>query len=162
MVTTGTNQGEGLAASGLTISKNNRVVAIHGCAYVVACDGVVYRLVIRARKNLIEVEKRRGRCRIAVVLRQKLNRVGTRLCLPCSGGLRRAHADRDEDLVVFIGVFSGAEEILIDFAGEVSRLDSFPVYEHLFWVNSANIHLAAVILVCVIVCLSGCAWSLGS
>ena len=43
---TATDQSEGLAAGCLTIGKNDRVVAVHSCAYVVTCNGVVYRLVI--------------------------------------------------------------------------------------------------------------------
>ena len=93
------------------------------------------------------MENRRGGGRIAVVLGQELNRVRIRLCLPCAGRLRRAQADRDEDFVVFIGLLGGAKEIVIDFTGDVSGLNGFPVYKHFFWVDSADVHLAAVILV---------------
>ena len=41
-----TDQSEGLAAGCLTIGKNDRVVAIHSRAYVITCDGVIYRLVL--------------------------------------------------------------------------------------------------------------------
>ena len=157
-----TDQSEGLAAGCLTIGKNDRVVAIHSRAYVVTCDGVVYRLVLRARQNSIKMENRRGGGRIAVVLGQELNRVRIRLCFPCGGRLRRAHADRDEDFVVFIGLLSSAEEIVVDFTGYVSGFDGFPVYEHFFWVDSADVHLAAVILVWVVIRLSGRARRPGS
>jgi hypothetical protein len=96
------------------------------------------------------MKNRRGRGRIAVVLGQELNRVDIRLCLPCGGRLRRAHADRDENFVVFIGLLNRAEEIVVDFTRDVSGFNGFPVYEHFFWVDSAHVHLAAFILVWVI------------
>src|SRR5258707_10455952 len=97
---------------------------------------------------------RSGSC-IAVVLGQELNRIDILLRVPCRGRLRGAHANRAEDFVVFIGIPSGEEEIVIDFTGDVSGFDSFPVYEPFFWINSANVHLAAVVLVWIILCLSG-------
>jgi hypothetical protein len=92
------------------------------------------------------MENRRGGGRIAVVLRQELDRVGSCLCLPRRGSLGRSHADGDEDFVVFVRALSGAQEILVDFTGDVGGFDRFPVYEYILWVDSANVHLAAVVL----------------
>jgi hypothetical protein len=75
------------------------------------------------------------------------------VCLPCSVRLRRAHADRDEELVVFTGFLGRVQEIIVDFTGDIGGFDCFPVYEHIFRVDSANVHLAAVVLVWVIFCL---------
>jgi hypothetical protein len=45
-----------------------------------------------------------------------------------------------------IAVRIGAEEILVDLTRDVSWFNGFPVYEHVFWVNSTNVHLTAVVM----------------